>query len=452
MIQFLKKINMEDHKVFLALAIPLTISSLATPLLGVVDTAIMGRLPQASYIGGVSIAVLIFNTLYWSLGFLRVSTSGFSAQACGIRDKPSITLSLVRPMIIALLVGMLIIVFQWPIKTVAFALMAPSESVEMIAQDYYNIRIWGAPFTLVNYVISGWLLGMAKVKLSLLLQVFMNMINIVLALVFVLVLGWDAQGVAAATLISEISIAVLGLVVVLKTKMISLGGLNSAVLLEPVALIKMMKVNRDLFIRTICLLTVFNFFAFYGIRYGETVLAANAVLMQLHYVIAYFLSGFANASTVFVGKAIGEKNPELYFKTITITAIWGTLTAIALSLSVILFRQPLIVLFTTLADVQQVSDIYIYWVAAFPLVAVWGLQLYGIFSGATVSVPIRNSMIYSLIVYLVVLWLGVPNLGNHGVWLAFIVFSLGRSLFLWAYLPKLHSRVLHLKARSEVES
>lgn len=450
MMQSIKRITVNDHKVFLALAIPLTISSLATPLLGVVDTAIMGRLPQASYIGGVSIAVLIFNTLYWSLGFLRVSTSGFSAQACGIRDNLSVTLSLVRPMCIAIAVGILIVVFQWPIKILAFALLSPSESVEMIALSYYDIRIWGAPFTLVNYVMSGWLLGRAKVKLSLLLQVFMNIMNILLAMIFVLMLGWNAHGVAAATLMSEIAVALLGLVIVFRTKMVSLDGLNSTLLLEPVAFMKMMRVNRDLFIRTMCLLTVFNFFALYGIGYGETVLAANAVLIQLHYVIAYFLSGFANAGTVFVGKAIGEKNPELYFRTVTITAIWGTFTAILLSLSVILFQQPLIALFTTLSDVQQVSHTYIYWVAAFPLAAVWGLQLYGIFSGATASAPIRNSMLYSLLAYFVVLWLGVPNLGNHGVWLAFIVFSLGRSLFLWMYLPKLHNRVLQLKATSEV--
>ena len=434
-------ITWADHKHFLALAIPLTITSLSTPLLGVVDTAIMGRLPQAAYIGGVSIGVLIFNTLYWLLGFLRVSTSGFSAQASGLNECQASTLALCRPLVLALGMGVLMVLLQQPIKSAAFALMSPNETVWAIADTYYDIRIWGAPFALANYVIAGWLMGMAKVKLTLWLQVAMNVLNMLLAVYFVAGLGMSADGVAAATLIAEVGSAFIGLAVIVRTGLINIKSLSVVSLINSAALLKMMKVNGDLFIRTACLLAVFNYFAVYGLRYGDTILAANAVLLQLHYVIAYFLSGFANAATVFVGKAIGEKNGSLYAKTVTLTALWGGGIAVLLSLAVLLFRGPLIAVFTTLPDVQLIAYQYSYWVAVFPLAAFWGLQLYGIFVGATESAPIRNSMIYSLLVYFLILWFGVPIIHNHGVWLAFIIFSLGRSLFLWPYLPRLSRKI-----------
>ncbi|QDR80728.1 MATE family efflux transporter [Sporomusa termitida] len=441
-------IGLADHKNFMALAIPLTIATLTTPLLGVVDTAIMGRLPQAAYIGGVSIAVLIFNTLYWVLGFLRVSTSGFSAQASGSGDKQAITLALLRPLLIAIGLGLVIVALQWPIKQISFTLLAPNETVGEIAAAYYHIRIWSAPFTLGNYVIVGWLMGMAKVKLSLALQVFMNVLNMVLAILFVAGFGWAAGGVAAATLIAEIAAFLLSAAILLQSRAITLAKLSVKMIVDPAALIHMMKVNRDLFIRTACLLTVYNCLAAYGLRYGDTILAANAVLLQLHFVMAYFLSGFANAGTVMVGQAIGEKNEALYGKTVKLTAIWGGATAVVLAAMIVMFRIPLIQMFTTLADVQQVALQYSFWLALFPLAAFWGLELYGVFVGATAAAPVRNSLVYSLITYFICLWLAVPTLGNHGIWLAFIVFSLGRSLFLWAYLPGLNRRIAQLTAKA----
>ncbi len=430
-----------DHKRFLALALPLTVISLSTPLLGVVDTAIMGRLPQASYIGGVSIGVLIFNTLYWLLGFLRVSTSGFSAQASGRREKQASSLALFRPLVLALVMGVLMVLFQQPLKAAAFALMSPNETVWAVASMYYDIRVWGAPFALANYVIAGWLMGMARIKLSLYLQVTMNVLNMLLAVYFVAGLGMSADGVATATLIAEVGSAFIGMALIARTGLISMASLSVKSIIDSTALVKMMKVNGDLFIRTACLLAVFNYFAVYGLRYGDTILAANAVLLQLHYVIAYLLSGFSNAATVFVGQAMGEKNALLFVKTVTLTALWGGGMAILLSVSVLFLQGPLIAVFTTLPDVQEIAYQYCYWIAVFPLAAFWGLQLYGIFVGATESAPIRNSMIYSLVVYFFILWFLVPYLQNHGVWLAFIVFSLGRSLFLWPYLPRLSKKI-----------
>ncbi|GBG55880.1 DNA damage-inducible protein F [Sporomusaceae bacterium FL31] len=431
-------LTMANHKRFLALAVPLTITTLTTPLLGVVDTAIMGRLPQAAYIGGVSLGVLIFNTVYWLLGFLRVSTSGFSAQANGLRDRQANTITLLRPLMLATLLGLILVALQQPVKTAAFRLMSPNETLTAIAANYYDIRIWGAPFALINYVIAGWLMGMEKIRLSLWLQVALNVLNMILAVIFVVVFGMTTDGVALATLIAEVGSAIIGLTLIACTGMANLEDISLAVLFDVKALAAMMKVNGDLLVRTACLLAVFNSFAAYGLRYGEIILAANAVLLQLHYVLAYFLSGFANAGTVLVGKALGEKNKSLYISTIGLTALWGGCTALVLAAFTWLGREWLIGFFTINVEVQRVALAHIAWVAMFPVVAFWGLQLYGVFTGAIVSVPIRNSMLYSLVCYSLLLCLAVPVLDNHGIWLAFIGFSLSRSLFLWAYLPKLH--------------
>ncbi|MDU2067114.1 MAG: MATE family efflux transporter, partial [Sporomusaceae bacterium] len=245
-----------DNKKFLSLAVPLIISSISTPLLGVVDTAVMGRFPQAAYIGGVAIATLIFNTMYWLLGFLRISTSGFSAQASGTGDKKTITSALLRPMAIAFILGVLLVVLQYPIKIAAFMLVTPSDSVRTLAETYYDIRIWGAPFVLIGYVMNGWLAGMSKVKLSLCLQIFMNILNILLVLLFVRIGGMAADGVATATLISEIAATVLGFVLIYHIKEVSITGISLAIFCNIAAFTAMMKVNRDLFIRTVCLLSV----------------------------------------------------------------------------------------------------------------------------------------------------------------------------------------------------
>ena len=431
------EITGKDHKKFISLAIPLIIASLTTPLLGVVDTAIMGRFPQAAYIGGVSVAVLIFNTLYWALGFLRVSTAGFSAQASGSKNSQNLTLAILRPLVIAWGLGLLIVVLQWPIKKAAFSLLNPTEVIGLIASDYYDVRIWSAPFTLTNYVIVGWLMGLAKVRLSLTFQVAMNVLNMLLAIFLVVGLGFAAKGVAAATLVSEIFIAVVSLWVVLGSKEISFHNISLVSLVRWSALIHMMKMNRDLFIRTICMLIVYNMVTAYGMRYGESILAGNAILMQIHFLMANFLGGIGNAGTVVSGKAIGKKNRRLFNQSIYLTAFWGaTMATILVGISTLL-QIPLISIFTNLTDVSQAANNYFYWILLYPLFGFWGLGLFGIFVGATTAEPIRNSLIYSLAVFLLCLWLSTDKLGNSGIWLSFTIFNLARSLFLWQALPSL---------------
>jgi multidrug resistance protein, MATE family len=429
---------MMTHRTYLSLAIPLMISTMTTPLLGAVDTAVVGQLPDPAYIGGVAVGTMIFNTMYWLFGFLRVSTSGFAAQAYGAQDSKQCFLYLVRPFFIALVIGILFILFQWPIKHIALTLIHPDEKVMVFADEYFSIRIWGSPFALANYVILGWLIGMSRVKISLFLQVFMNLLNIVLDLFFVNILHQGVKGVAAATLVAEVIAFLIGMYIVLKSLNLRLSVISNNELWNVGEFKKMMVVNRDLFIRTICLLTMFNVFTAKGASFGTEILAANAVLIQIHYLMAYFFDGFANASSILVGKAVGANDETLYKRTLSLSAQWAIISPLFIMLIYILFKDSIIPLFTKNQDVIELVSSYSVWITIFPLAASFGLILYGVFTGATETAPIRNSMLISLVVYIAFLLIFIPVYHNHGLWLAFIIFSLGRSLFLTMYVPKLN--------------
>ncbi|MCK1992017.1 MATE family efflux transporter [Peribacillus muralis] len=430
-----------NHRSYLALAIPLTISTITTPLIGAVDTAVVGQLPNPAYLGGVAIGTVIFNTLYWLFGFLRVSTSGFAAQALGANDEKQSVLAFLRPFILAIAAGIGFILLQGPIEHVSLTLMNPDADVRRYAAEYFSIRIWGIPFTLMNYVILGWLMGMSKIKVSLVLQVFMNLMNIALDVLFVHVFEWGVAGVAIATLLSEVTAFFIGLIVIVKATphRMELPPLNEMFNLS--SLKKMMSVNRDLFIRTLCLLAVFNIFTAKGASYGTEVLAANAVLIQIHYMMAYFFDGFANASSILVGKAIGARDRHLYKKTLSLSLQWGILSSLMMAVSYYLFGDTILPLFTRIRSVIELANMYGTWLILFPLTASVGIVFYGVFTGATEAAPIRNSMIYSLIAFVITLHIFVPVYQNHALWLAFTVFSLGRSVFLAMYIPRLSKKL-----------
>ncbi|MFC0558888.1 MATE family efflux transporter [Halalkalibacter alkalisediminis] len=426
-----------SHRQYLALAIPLVISGISTPILGAVDTAVVGRIPDPASIGGVAIGAVIFNTMYWLLGFLRVSTSGFTAQAEGANNQKEMQLSFLRPMILAVLFGLLFIMIQQPILQIALSLIGGTEAVSTFAATYFSIRIWGAPFILLSYVMIGWLMGLGKVRLALVTQILMNVLNIILDIVFVLGLGMGVAGVAYATLISEISAVLFGAWIIFRTNRVKISHMKLQMLIETEPLIKMLKVNRDLFLRTICLLTMTVIFTAKGASMGEVTLAANAILLQIHYIMAYLFGGFANASSIVVGRAIGGRNLSLYQRAFSLSAQWGFIAAIVLFLFILLFGDNIVGLFTTIMAVKEEAIELLIWMMVFPIVGFWGLQLDGIFSGATEARSIRDSMILALIVFLLAIWLFVPNYQNHGVWFSFVVFSFARSFFLSLFVPRL---------------
>ncbi|MCT8137033.1 MATE family efflux transporter [Anaerobacillus sp. CMMVII] len=429
------------NRKYLALAIPLIISTLTTPLLGAVDTAVVGHLSDPVFIGGVAVGSLIFSQLYWLLGFLRVSTSGFTAQAKGANNREELFYSFIRPFLLAAMLGCFFLLIQSPIKWVAFSIIQSSEGVYVQAANYFDIRIWGAPFALINYVILGWLVGSSQIRITVFSQIFINVLNIILNVVFVLNFNLGVQGVALASLIAEISSVVIGLVILWKLNMIP-KDLNTQwkKLFQHGPFVKMLQVNRDLFIRTVCLLTVFTMFTSKSGQMGEVELAANAILYQLHLILAYFISGFSNASSILIGRAVGGKQIDLYDATVKMSAKWGGIAAVTLTLLLLLFSDWILPLFTSIEEVLLMANQFMYWLLLFPLVSFWGLQLYGIFTGATEGRPLRNSIILSLLIFLISYYVFVPILGNHGLWLAFILFSLARSIFLWPYLLSLKSK------------
>jgi multidrug resistance protein, MATE family len=434
-----------NHRAYLALAIPLTISTMTQPLLGAVDTAVVGQLPDPAYIGGVAVGALIFNTLYWVFGFLRVSTSAFAAQANGASDSALGVLALSRPFLLAVLVGISFILLQWPIEYAALTVIAPDSDVSKFAVEYFRIRIWGAPFTLMNYVILGWLMGMGKIKESLFLQVVTNVLNMILAILFVHGFSFAVKGVASATLIAEMTAFVLGLLLVVKASPFEWKMPSIQALIDKQSMKKMFNVNKDLFIRTICLLVVINMFTAKGASFGTEFLAANAVLFQIHYIMAYFFDGFANASSILVGKAVGANDEKLYKKTLTLSTQWSVITAFILACVYGLFQEQIIGLFTNLPSVIELATTYGGWLIIYPFAACFGLVIYGVFTGATEIAPVRNSMIYAMIIYIIIQLTVTPVWHNHGLWLAFIIYTIGRSGFLVMYIPKLNKNFLQLK-------
>ncbi|MFE4038630.1 MULTISPECIES: MATE family efflux transporter [Priestia] len=434
-----------NHRTYLTLAIPLTISTMTTPLLGAVDTAVVGQLSAPAYIAGVAVGTLIFNTLYWVFGFLRVSTSAFAAQANGASDPDQGVLALSRPFLLALIVGVLFILLQWPIEHTALLVISPDVDVSRFAVEYFRIRIWGAPFTLMNYVILGWLMGMAKIRESLCLQILTNVLNMLLAILFVHVFSFDVQGVATATLIAEVTAFILGLFIILKVSPFKWKMPSIQALIDTNSTKRMFNVNKDLFIRTICLLVVINMFTAKGASFGTEFLAANAVLFQIHYIMAYFFDGFANASSILVGKAVGSNDKELFKKTLTLSRQWSIITAVIIASLYALFQKQVIGLFTNLPDVIELSLAYGVWLIIYPFVACFGLVLYGVFTGATEIVPVRNSMIYAMVIYIIIQITATPIWHNHGLWLAFIIYTIGRSGFLVMYTPRLNKKLVELK-------
>ncbi|WP_233530932.1 MATE family efflux transporter [Paenibacillus alkalitolerans] len=434
-----KQSPLYTHKSYLLLSLPLVLSALSTPLLGAVDTAIVGQLGDPVYIGSVAVGSLIFNYLYWLLGFLRVSTSGFTAQADGAGDSNGLVMAFSRPFFLGLGFGFVFIAFQDPILRAALYFIGPSQSVAALVEQYYSIRIWGAPLLLANYAVYGWLIGRSKVKMALWMQLLLNGLNIGLNFFFVLGLGMKVQGVAWATLISEAFVFLAGALFVWSK--VNRLSKDWRTFFHAESFVHMLKVNRDLFIRTFCLLSVFGLFTAAGAGRGDAVLAANAILMQIALIVSYIFDGFANAGSIWSGRAYGEKNGALLRHTIKLGMFWSFVSALVLSVGLAGVGGHLISLFTASEEVQALAVRYSVWLFVFPIVVFGGLLLNGIFNGATESVPIRNSMIISMIVFVAVLYGTRDWIGNDGLWLAFIVFSLVRSLMLWMYVSRLKRKL-----------
>jgi len=423
------------HLGVLAIAVPVMLSNVSTPLIGVVDTAVVGQLPEPAYIGAVAVGSLIFTFVFWAFGFLRMGTTGLTAQAGGADDVDEVAATLGRALLVAAGVGVALIALQWPIRETAFFLVGGSARVEALARGYFDIRIWAAPATLANYALLGWFIGLGRTDIGLVLQLVLNVTNIALDALFVLGFGWDVRGVAIGTVSAEYVAAALGLALAAR-HLASIGGhIAFARLVDRARLRRTIVVNSDIMLRSLALIMVFVWFMAQGARQGDVILAANAVLMHFTSVAAFFLDGLAFAAEALVGQSIGARHRAGLVTAVRITTVWAVAVAIVVVAILWLTGAAIIDAMTVDPAARAAAREYLPWAVASPLLGVWAFQLDGIFIGATCTAEMRNAALAMLAIYLAAWWLFVP-LGNHGLWAALYVHYVARILTLLAYYPR----------------
>ncbi len=417
----------------LKIALPIVLSNATVPLLGAVDTGVVGQLGQAAPIAAVGMGSVILLTFYWIFGFLRMGTSGLAAQAHGAGDDAEGGAILIRAVLVGLVAGLGYVLLQGPLFGAAFALAPASEGVERLTRAYLAIRVWGAPATIALYAINGWLIGRERTYGIVLSQVGMNSLNILLAVWFVLYLDWGVQGAAIATLIAEWAGLLAGLFLCRDGFM---GGQwrDLARIFNRARLVRMASVNQDIMIRSIILQGAFTSFVFLGAGFGEVTQAANQVLLQFLEITAFALDGFAFAAESLIGQAVGARSVAALRRSAWLTSQWGAGGAVVLGLAFWLGGPVLIDLLTTEPFVRISARDWLPWVALAPVVGITCWMLDGIFIGATRTRDMRNAMLVTLIFYVpAVVWL--PMLwGNHGLWLALMVLLVVRGVTLgWLY-------------------
>lgn len=429
--------NLLTNREYLGLTVPFMLSTMTQPLMGAVNTAVMGQLPDPKYIAAVSLGAILFNNLYWLFGFLRVSTTGYAAQAFGAADRELGTLAFFKPLVLALLISLACIVFQKPILEGYLAMIGAAPEVNDLCREYYYILIWGAPLVLGNYVALGWLMGQTRVRASVFMQVSMNVLNMALSIWFVFGLHMDIVGVAFATLLSQLYGGVLSVVLMYYYGEFDYKNLPWGELLDWRTFIGMLKVNVNLMIRTACLLTVNNIIAAVGASFGTVVLAANAVLLQLKDIMSYLIDGMANGAAIFSGRAVGAKSGAGLEAAIRMTFKWLVVLAAILMGVYAAGNEFFIRLFTNIDEVVAMAITYNVFVLFYPVCAGIGMVLYGVFCGATRTAPVRNMMLLALAVFYLLQWQLVPKIGNSGLWLALLGFMAAQSVILLYYLKSL---------------
>ena len=429
--------KLNQNRVVLRIAGPIILANLSVPLLGFVDTAVMGHLPQAYYLGAVAIGATIIQFVYWGFGFLRMGTTGLTAQAYGAKQKTVVLQTFQRAALLALFMGLIIWLLKSQIIDLSLYLFVASEKTENLSSVYFNIRVWSAPAALLNYCLIGWFIGIQKTRIILILQISMNIINIILDLLFVIGLNWGVEGVALASVLAEVSAAILGLYFYLKKEGREGIVIDCVRLFNAKELKRMVAINLNIFIRTFCLIFAFAYFTAEAAKYGDIVLAANAILLQFIHLLSFGLDGFAQAAEALVGGALGEQNKKKYRMAVKATMTWAFCISITCSLSYWIFGGLIIDLFTSNEDVRLIANDAIIWVIIIPLVAIWPYMLDGIFIGATRTRDMRNGMVLALIIFISFSILLIPGRGYDGLWISLIIFMGARGLTLAVSYPKI---------------
>ena len=410
------------------LAGPMILSNLTIPVLGMVDTAVVGHLSEPYYLGAVAIGSLIFSFVYWAFGFLRMGTTGQVAQAHGRDDHTEIRSAFARAFCLALVLACVMLAFQAPIHWLAMLLLDASPEVELYAGEYFFVRIWSAPASLINYVLIGWFLGMQNARGPLYLLLLINIINIALDLWFVWGLGLGVAGVAWASVIAEYLGVVLGLWLVARELRLYPGQWLKAQIFNAAKLRQMLLLNQNIMIRTLCLIFSFAFFTAQGAKHGDLILAANAVLMNFQTFMAYALDGFAHAAEALVGKAVGKRNQDEFKRAVHTAAIWSVGLAAGFVFAYGLFGRLLVELLTDIEAVREVAYQFLPWLVIAPILSVWSYLFDGVFIGATWSAEMRNTMLIATFLCFLPAWYFLQGFGNHGLWAALMVFMIARGV------------------------
>jgi len=395
------------------------VANLTTPLIGIVSTTAIGRLGDAAMLGGVAMASVLFDCMFWLFGFLRMSTVAFTAQSLGAGETQELRAILVRGLIVAALVGAALIALQIPLATILLNAMGGSEDVTRAAKTYFIIRIWSSPLALGNYVVLGWLIGQARARLALGMQISINLINVAATVVLVLVFDFGIAGAAIAALIAEAAGLLLGLLI---ARHLSKGqfAASRALLFDRPKLMRMLAVNRDIMIRTASLIAAFLFFTAQGARAGDVTLAANAVLNNFLMISGFFLDGLANAAEQLCGRAYGARDKSAFAGAVKLVVMWGFGFALAVAACFLLFGPALIDIMAASMDVRRIARDYLPFVIFAPLLGVFAFAYDGIYIGATWARDMRNLMLLSLLIFLAA-WFALRSFGNAGLWGAFLV-------------------------------
>lgn len=416
------------NKEILRLAIPNIISNISVPLLSTVDTALMGRLSEV-HIGAVGVGAMIFNFMYWNFGFLRMGTTGMTAQAYGRRSDAAIVHTLGRALLVVVTLALLLIVLQRPLGQISFFLMNINAEQEVLVRAYFYIRIWAAPATLGLYAFMGWFFGMQNAIFPLILTVFINVVNILLSYFFVRVVGMEVEGVAWGTLIAQYAGLLLAVVLFLMRYRRYLNALQRKALIYWQELQQFLSVNLDIFIRTLCLTFAFGFFYSQSAAEGELILAANVILLQFVNWMSYGVDGFAFASESLVGKYAGREDQFRTSQAIRLSFFWGMGVALCFSLLYGFGGSALLHVYTNQEDVLMATRPFLFWMILFPVLSTPSYLWDGIFIGLTASKAMRNTMLMAISVYLLTYLLIGRSWGNHGLWLTMLLFMMARGVF-----------------------
>ncbi len=424
------------HRRVLAIAVPIVLSNATVPILGAVDTGVIGQLGDPAAIGGVAIGAVILSAFYWIFGFLRMGTTGLAAQAEGAGDRAEVAALLSRALLVGGGAGLALILLQGPLFALGHRISPASAAVEGFAREYMAIRIWSAPAAIALYGITGWLIALERTREVLWLQLWMNGLNVALDLWFVLGLGWGVGGVAWASFIAEWSGLALGLWFC-RAVFAGPDWRRAALVFDRARLVTMASVNGDILIRSVLLQAIMISFMFWSAGFGDVELAATQILMQFLSITAFALDGFAFAAEALVGQAMGARARAALRRAAVMASVWGAGVSVAMALGFLIGGGPIIDLMTTAPEVRVMAREFLPWMVAAPIMGVAAWMLDGIFIGATRTRDMRNMMAVSTVVYLAAALPLMAAFGAHGLWLALHVSFVARAVTLALRYPAL---------------